>query len=97
MGAARGRASASDGVCPILEDQARSAECRALANYLLATRVARHIVHPGALTVALAQEARERLATYPDPQITRCMDEERRYDPTIEPYVPGEYAAEPSS
>ncbi len=88
---------ATEGTRPILDRLADEGECRALANYLLATRVARHIVHPGALTVALVQEARERLATYPDPQITQCMDEERRSDPTIEPYVPGEYAEEPSA
>ena len=81
---------ASGVTAELLEPYTDTGECRAIANYLLATRLVRLISRPSARELALAGEALRRLDTYADPLITSCIGEERRYDPTFDPYAPGE-------
>lgn len=78
-------------VADTLDQAVRPVECRAIARYLLAARVAREAT----LDDPHVQRALERLATYGEDRIAECVAAEHERDPSFAPYVPGEITRTP--
>ncbi|MBC7172405.1 MAG: tetratricopeptide repeat protein [Polyangiaceae bacterium] len=82
------RLGVEDQVRQMLDDQARPLECVAIGRYALAVRAA----VAGSLDDELTRFAVDRLQTYGEERITRCIEQVRASDNSMQPYQPGEFA-----
>lgn len=75
-------------IAAALADDAGPIECRAIARYALASRVARRM----SVDEAASRTAIDRLQAFGEERLAECLAREHARDPSFESYTPGEFA-----
>lgn len=88
---AEAEAEIASRIATTLDEAVRPVECRAIARYVLAARVARR----ASVDDANAERGLDRLASYGEDRIAECVALEHARDASFTPYVPGEIARTP--